>query len=77
MDKVQEELLEKETELTEKEGQWENEKLKLTEKSSKSDTKLTELQALIENLTKQNESMKTEISTKSKIQIQQLETENE
>lgn len=39
--------------------------------------KYNDLKSEVETLTKQNESMKNEISTKSKVHIQKLETENE
>jgi outer membrane murein-binding lipoprotein Lpp len=50
--------------------------LKLTERTNKFESKIAELTREVETLQKSNESMKAEISVKSKVQIQNLETEN-
>ena len=69
LDKATEDLLEKEGEITEKEQAWEAEKQKISDKSSKLESKYSDLKSEFETLTKQNDHLKTEVSSKSKSQI--------
>lgn len=49
----------------------------MTEKYSKSESRISELSKEVEIISKQNDQMKSELSVKNKQQIQALETEND